>query len=90
MADEWRPHAELHAYMPGLGPTEPFLDPSRLELCRRLSERIDDIEAEYALLCAHAAAFQHEQALPSEFGEAEEGGAGRAHWRIKFLFELHA
>ena len=52
VADEWRPHAELHAYMPGLGPTEPFLDPSRLELCRRLSERIDDIEAEYDALLA--------------------------------------
>uniref|UniRef100_A0A7S4MDK2 Aspartyl/asparaginy/proline hydroxylase domain-containing protein n=1 Tax=Odontella aurita TaxID=265563 RepID=A0A7S4MDK2_9STRA len=50
VGDEWRPHEDMHAYMPGLGPREPFLDPSRLELCTLLTENIDVIEAEYEAL----------------------------------------
>ena len=50
VSDDWRPHDEIHAYMPGLGPTKPFHDPNQLELCRRLSENIDVIEAEYEAL----------------------------------------
>lgn len=49
-ADPWRPHEELHAYMPGLGITEPFLDPESLDLCRQLSENYDVIAKEYEAL----------------------------------------
>jgi Aspartyl/asparaginyl beta-hydroxylase and related dioxygenases len=48
--DPYRPHTEIHAYMPGLGETKPFYDPSELNLCRRLSENIDVIEKEYEAL----------------------------------------
>lgn len=46
----WRPHNELHAYMPGLGKTEPFLDPNELELCQLLSDNYDAITKEYEAL----------------------------------------
>ncbi len=46
----WRPHTELHAYMPGLGATEPFLDPDQLDLCKQLSENYDVISSEYEAL----------------------------------------
>lgn len=36
--------------MPGLGGTEPFLDPDQLELCRQLSENYDVITEEYEAL----------------------------------------
>lgn len=45
--DPYRPHDEIHAYMPGLGETEPFLDPSQLKLCQKLSENYDIICEEY-------------------------------------------
>ena len=48
--DKWRPHDEIHAFMPGLGPREPFLDTSRLELCRLLEENYEVIEKEYEAL----------------------------------------
>jgi aspartyl/asparaginyl beta-hydroxylase (cupin superfamily) len=48
--DPWRPHLELHAYMPGLGETQPFLDPNQLELCKQLSENYDVIAKEYEVL----------------------------------------
>lgn len=48
--DPWRPHEEIHAYMPGLGETKPFWDPAQLELCQKLSDNIDIIEAEYKAL----------------------------------------
>jgi aspartyl/asparaginyl beta-hydroxylase (cupin superfamily) len=50
IADPWRPHSELHAYMPGLGETSPFLDPNQLELCKQLSENYDIILNEYEAL----------------------------------------
>ena len=50
IADPWRPHEELHAYMPGLGDTSPFLDPAQLELCTQLSENYDTIKKEYEAL----------------------------------------
>ena len=50
ISNPWRPHDELHAYMPGLGPTEPFLDPDQLDLCRQLSEHYDVIRKEYESL----------------------------------------
>jgi len=48
--DAWRPHEEIHAYMPQLDATKPFHDPSTLKLCQRLSENIDVIEEEYSTL----------------------------------------
>ncbi|CAJ1934240.1 unnamed protein product [Cylindrotheca closterium] len=45
--DPYRPHDEIHAYMPGLGETQPFLDPSQLALCQKLSENYDIICEEY-------------------------------------------
>jgi aspartyl/asparaginyl beta-hydroxylase (cupin superfamily) len=45
-----RPQDEIHAYMPGLGPTEPFHDPNQLELCKLMSENYETIKAEYDAL----------------------------------------
>ena len=50
ISNPWRPHDELHAYMPGLGPTTPFLDPNQLDLCKQLSEHYDVILKEYEAL----------------------------------------
>jgi aspartyl/asparaginyl beta-hydroxylase (cupin superfamily) len=49
----WRPNNDLHAYMPGLGQTEPFLDPNQLELCKLLSTNYDVITKEYEALLAN-------------------------------------
>jgi aspartyl/asparaginyl beta-hydroxylase (cupin superfamily) len=48
--DPYRPHQEIHAYMPGLGPTKPFYDPEDLPLCQRLSENYGIILKEYHAL----------------------------------------
>ena len=48
--DKWRPHNEIHAFMPGLGDRRPFLDPEQLELCRLLEENYDVILSEYEAL----------------------------------------
>jgi hypothetical protein len=48
--DLYRPHDEIHAYMPGLGPTKPFHDPSQLRFCKMLSENYDTIWAKYNAL----------------------------------------
>lgn len=48
--DPYRPHNEIHAYMPGLGETKPFHDPLQFDLCKRLSANIDIIEKEYEAL----------------------------------------
>lgn len=50
ISNPWRPHDELHAYMPGLGTTEPFLEPDQLDLCRQLSEHYAVILKEYEAL----------------------------------------
>ncbi len=50
ISNPWRPHDELHAYMPGLGPTTPFLDPNQFDLCKQLSEHYDVILKEYEAL----------------------------------------
>jgi len=50
--DRWRPNKDIHAYMPGLGTTHPFHEPSSLELCRKLSDNVDIIEKEYDALIA--------------------------------------
>jgi aspartyl/asparaginyl beta-hydroxylase (cupin superfamily) len=46
----WRPETEIHAYMPGLGETKPFHDPSQLKLCRDLCENYEIIKKEYEAL----------------------------------------
>lgn len=48
--NEWRPHDEIHAYMPGLGETKPFHDPSTLKLCQLLSDNYNTICEEYDAL----------------------------------------
>jgi ornithine lipid ester-linked acyl 2-hydroxylase len=48
--DPWRPHEEIHAYMPGLGPTEPFWDPAQLSICQELSDNFETIRSEYQAL----------------------------------------
>ena len=48
--DPYRPHTELHAYMPGLGETTPFLDTNLLDLCQQLSDNYDVICKEYEAL----------------------------------------
>ena len=50
LEDSYRPHQEIHAYMPGLGPTKPFYDPEDLPLCQRLTENYDIISKEYHAL----------------------------------------
>jgi aspartyl/asparaginyl beta-hydroxylase (cupin superfamily) len=48
--EPWRPHDDIHAYMPNLSETKPFHDPMQLELCRKLCENIEVIEQEYEAL----------------------------------------
>jgi aspartyl/asparaginyl beta-hydroxylase (cupin superfamily) len=48
--DPYRPYNELHAYMPHLGPTRPFHDPSTLPICRRLQDKYETICQEYQTL----------------------------------------
>jgi hypothetical protein len=50
ISNPFRPQHEIHAYMPGLGPTQPFHDASRLALCRSLSDNYQKIRAEYEAL----------------------------------------
>jgi Aspartyl/Asparaginyl beta-hydroxylase len=50
--DPYRPHGEIHAYMPGLGETRPFYDPGQLKLCQLLSENYETIKEEYHALLA--------------------------------------
>ena len=48
--NKWRPHDEIHAYMPGLTAATPFLDPSQLTLCQQLQDNYDTILEEYEAL----------------------------------------
>jgi hypothetical protein len=48
--DPYRPHNEIHAYMPGLGETRPFYDPNQVKLCKLLSENYETIKEEYHAL----------------------------------------
>ncbi|GKY93114.1 hypothetical protein MPSEU_000279600 [Mayamaea pseudoterrestris] len=52
ITDPFRPTSELHAYMPGLGPPSPFLDPNQLNFCRELSNNYKAILSEYEALMA--------------------------------------
>lgn len=48
--DPYRPHDEIHAYMPDLGERTPFLDPDQVRLCSLLSENYETICNEYEAL----------------------------------------
>ena len=48
--EPFRRPEEMHAYMPGLGASQPFYDPSQLDLCRQLTENFPTIRAEYDAL----------------------------------------
>lgn len=50
--DPWRPHDEIHAYMPGLGETQPFWDPQQLSITTKLVENFETIRNEYHALIA--------------------------------------
>jgi aspartyl/asparaginyl beta-hydroxylase (cupin superfamily) len=45
-----RRHDEMHAYMPGLGPTQAFYDPAQVKVCRQLCDNYETIRAEYQAL----------------------------------------
>ena len=45
-----RPVEDIHAYMPDLGPTQPFYDPTSLDISRQFSENYDVILKEYHAL----------------------------------------
>lgn len=48
--DPWRPHDEIHAYMPNLGETKPFWDTNELHICQQLSDNYVKICEEYEAL----------------------------------------
>lgn len=48
----YRPAQDLHAFMPNLGPTQPFWDPQQLPLCQLLRDNYDIIRMEYEALMA--------------------------------------
>jgi hypothetical protein len=48
--DPWRPHNEIHAYMPNLGETRPFWDTNELTICKQLNENYETIKDEYKAL----------------------------------------
>jgi aspartyl/asparaginyl beta-hydroxylase (cupin superfamily) len=67
--DPWRPHDEIHAYMPGLGETQPFWDPAQLSITEQLSASFSTIRDEYrALLADNTARFQSVTSMNYESG----------------------
>ena len=67
--DKWRPHDEIHAYMPGLGETKPFWDSSELSICQQLSDNYETICNEYeALLQDRKDRFQSVTSMNYESG----------------------
>jgi Aspartyl/Asparaginyl beta-hydroxylase len=69
ISDQWRPHDEIHAYMPGLGPTSPFYDTSKVQLCRDLEDNYEVITQEYkALLADEKDRFQSVTSMNYEAG----------------------
>ena len=48
--DPQRPHKDMNAYMPGLGPTKPFYEADEHPLCKELSDNYDTILEEYEAL----------------------------------------
>lgn len=58
IADPWRPHGELHAYMPGVD-ASPWHDPSRFDFAAELEANYEAIKAEFYALLHHECEFQH-------------------------------
>ena len=58
IADPWRPHGELHAYMPGID-ASPWHDPSRFDFAAELEANHEAIKAEFYALLRHECEFQH-------------------------------
>jgi aspartyl/asparaginyl beta-hydroxylase (cupin superfamily) len=50
--DPWRPHNEIHAYMPNLGPSQPFWDAQQLSITKQLMDNYETIKDEYHALIA--------------------------------------
>lgn len=48
--DLYRPYEELHAYMPDLGPTQPFHNPSTVPICKLMQDNYEIICKEYQAL----------------------------------------
>ncbi|GMI30025.1 hypothetical protein TrRE_jg6373, partial [Triparma retinervis] len=51
--DELRPPSDIHAYMPGVGGTSPFLDPSSVPFCKEITSNIDVITKEFNAVLEH-------------------------------------
>jgi aspartyl/asparaginyl beta-hydroxylase (cupin superfamily) len=51
--DPYRPLQDIHAYMPGLGTTQPFYNTSQFTLCTLLHQYYDTIVQEYQALHHH-------------------------------------
>lgn len=56
--NKWRPHEDIHAYMPQLdneegGAPPPFLKPNQIELCSKLEQNYNVILQEYDALIRH-------------------------------------
>lgn len=79
--DPYRPHEEIHAYMPGLGPTQPFRDPNELKLCKLLSENYETIRQEYDALVEDMESGNGKDRFQSVTSMNYEGG-----WRTLVLF----
>ena len=52
VADEWRPHGDVHAFMEGI-PATPFRDTSAFPFVAELERRYDEIKAEFEALLEH-------------------------------------
>lgn len=76
-----RPEQEIHAYMPGLGPTKPFHDPSQLALCKLMSDNYDAILSEYEALVDDMESGSGKDRFQSVTSMNYEGG-----WRTLVLF----
>jgi aspartyl/asparaginyl beta-hydroxylase (cupin superfamily) len=79
--DPYRPHDEIHAYMPGLGSTTPFRDPNELQLCQLLSENYETIRQEYDALIQDMESGSGKDRFQSVTSMNYEGG-----WRTLVLF----
>jgi aspartyl/asparaginyl beta-hydroxylase (cupin superfamily) len=73
----YRPYENLHAYMPNLGPTHQFHDPSRLTLCQKLHDQYETICQEYKALLDHGMETQFQSVTSMNY----ESG-----WRTLVLF----
>ena len=48
-----RPPSDIHAYMPGVGGSGPFLDPSSVPFCEEITSKMDIITKEFATVLDH-------------------------------------